>query len=133
MLLDIHANVKKILGATEAIPLHLTLDIVRFDDALGESWALPYQACTEWQVSYVLKQKFIILVISKLLGKSSQPLTGIRHSKRCYRRLSSPITGQDTIKLYEIGFSLCPPKTIRSSKQTRGILLSRQERISGSR
>jgi hypothetical protein len=52
MLLDIHANVKKKLRAIEAIPLHLTLDIVRFDDALGDSWALPYQACTEWHVSY---------------------------------------------------------------------------------
>jgi hypothetical protein len=52
-LLDIHTNIKQILRAIEAIPLHLTLDIVRFDDALGESWALPFQACTQWGVSCV--------------------------------------------------------------------------------
>lgn len=54
MLLDIHAKIKQILRAINAIPLHLTLDIVRFDDALGESWALPFQACREWEVSHVL-------------------------------------------------------------------------------
>lgn len=36
---------KRLIRAVEAIPLHLTLAIVRLDDALGESWALPYQAC----------------------------------------------------------------------------------------
>ena len=36
---------KRLVRAVEAIPLHLTLPIVRLDDALGESWALPYQAC----------------------------------------------------------------------------------------
>lgn len=42
---------KRIIRAIEAIPLHLTLDIVRLDDALGESWALPIQACQNWNVS----------------------------------------------------------------------------------
>lgn len=41
---------KRIIRAIEAIPLHLTLDIVRLDDALGESWALPLQACQSWAV-----------------------------------------------------------------------------------
>ncbi len=44
-LLDIHAMIKRLVRAVEAIPLHLTLAIVRLDDALGETWALPYQAC----------------------------------------------------------------------------------------
>src|SRR6478735_7057777 len=51
MLLDITAQLKHIMKAIEAIPLHLTLDIVRLDDAHGESWALPLQACKTWQVS----------------------------------------------------------------------------------
>ncbi|EWZ30262.1 hypothetical protein FOZG_16427 [Fusarium oxysporum Fo47] len=49
LLLDITAQLKHIIRAIEAIPLHLTLDIVRLDDAHGESWALPLQACTTWE------------------------------------------------------------------------------------
>ncbi|KAF5672100.1 hypothetical protein FCIRC_8518 [Fusarium circinatum] len=49
MLLDITAQLKHIIRAIEAIPLHLTLDIVRLDDAHGESWALPLQSCTTWE------------------------------------------------------------------------------------
>ncbi|KAL6364712.1 hypothetical protein LRP88_00683 [Fusarium phalaenopsidis] len=45
MLLGITNQLKRIMRAIEAIPLHLTLDIVRLDDAHGESWALPLQAC----------------------------------------------------------------------------------------
>ncbi|KAF5009438.1 hypothetical protein FDECE_4319 [Fusarium decemcellulare] len=48
MLLDIRGQLKRILTAIEAIPLHLTLDIVRLDDAHGDSWALPLQACRTW-------------------------------------------------------------------------------------
>ncbi|KAH7006401.1 hypothetical protein EDB82DRAFT_573157 [Fusarium venenatum] len=48
MLLDISGQLKQIIRAIEAIPLHLTLDIVRLDDAHGESWALPFQACRTW-------------------------------------------------------------------------------------
>jgi len=51
MLLNIHQTMKRIARAIEAIPLHLTLPILRFDDALGESWALPFQACVQWDVS----------------------------------------------------------------------------------
>ncbi len=48
-LLEMHGMMKRLIRYVEAIPLHLTLPIVRFDDALGESWALPYQACqTFW-------------------------------------------------------------------------------------
>ncbi|KAF4437391.1 hypothetical protein F53441_13068 [Fusarium austroafricanum] len=49
MLLDISGQLKRIIRAIEAIPLHLTLDIVRLDDAHGESWALPFQACKTWE------------------------------------------------------------------------------------
>ena len=45
LLLDMHMMMKRLLRAVEAIPLHLSLAIVRLDDGLGESWALPYQAC----------------------------------------------------------------------------------------
>ena len=41
---------KRLVRAVEAIPLHLTLAVVRLDDALGESWALPFQACQNFQV-----------------------------------------------------------------------------------
>ncbi|KAL6811872.1 hypothetical protein V8C40DRAFT_257667 [Trichoderma camerunense] len=53
-LLNIASQMKRIIRAIEAIPLHLTLDIVRLDDALGESWALPIQACQDWRSFYNL-------------------------------------------------------------------------------
>lgn len=56
MLLDITGQLKRIMRAIEAIPLHLTLDIVRLDDAHGESWALPLQACRTWNVSLICKK-----------------------------------------------------------------------------
>ncbi|KAH7232355.1 uncharacterized protein BKA55DRAFT_598324 [Fusarium redolens] len=49
MLLDISGQLKRIIRAIEAIPLYPTLDIVRLGDALGESWALPLQACRTWE------------------------------------------------------------------------------------
>lgn len=51
MLLNIHQTMKRMARTIEAIPLHLTLSILRFDDALGESWALQFQACAQWDVS----------------------------------------------------------------------------------
>jgi hypothetical protein len=51
ILLDISSQMKRMIRAIESIPLHLNLDIIRLDDALGESWALPFQACTKWRVS----------------------------------------------------------------------------------
>ncbi|KAJ4078915.1 hypothetical protein NW761_011661 [Fusarium oxysporum] len=59
MLLDITAQLKHIIRAIEAIPLHLTLDIVRLDDAHGESWALPLQACTTWE-SFTDMLQFVV-------------------------------------------------------------------------
>ena len=44
---------KRLVVAVEALPLHLTLAIVRLDDALGESWALPYRVCQTFDVSHV--------------------------------------------------------------------------------
>lgn len=50
MLLNVAHQLKVITRAIESIPLHLTLPVVRLDDALGESWALPFQACTTYDV-----------------------------------------------------------------------------------
>lgn len=55
MLLDIRKHMKQIAETVESIPLHLSLQLIRFDDALGESWALPFQACIAWNVSRKLK------------------------------------------------------------------------------
>jgi hypothetical protein len=90
MLLDMHANIKRILRAIEAIPLHLTLDIVRFDDALGESWALPYQACKQWRVGYFTTRTDSTLVsfyvIRNCVSKWYIVLTdNDRYSKKCCR------------------------------------------------
>lgn len=41
---------RRIAQGIESIPLHLSLPIIRLDDALGESWALPFQACTDYNV-----------------------------------------------------------------------------------
>ena len=57
-----HQMMKRIVKALEAIPLHLSLAIVRLDDALGESWALPYQACQDLWVNAVIC-KFTSLVL----------------------------------------------------------------------
>jgi hypothetical protein len=44
---------RHIIRAIDAIPLHLSLDIIRLDDALWEIWGLPFQACTQWHVSHL--------------------------------------------------------------------------------
>ncbi|KAJ1328103.1 hypothetical protein MN608_07439 [Microdochium nivale] len=49
LLLDIARLMKRVVCAIEAIPLHITLDLLRLDDALGETWALPMQACRTWE------------------------------------------------------------------------------------
>lgn len=51
MLLELRSILRRISDGIESIPLHLSLSIIRFDDALGMSWALPFQACTEYSVS----------------------------------------------------------------------------------
>lgn len=50
MLLNIQATMRRIAEGIESIPLHLSLPIIRLDDALGESWALPFQACSDYTV-----------------------------------------------------------------------------------
>ena len=40
---------KSIAQSIDSLPLHLNLPLIRFNDALGESWAIPFQACTTWQ------------------------------------------------------------------------------------
>ena len=78
-MLDIHAMIKRLVRAVEAIPLHLTLAIVRLDDALGESWALPYQACQTLEVldapQRVSKGLRIILTGDSVLNKFSKTLS----------------------------------------------------------
>ncbi|KAI0106388.1 hypothetical protein GGR51DRAFT_559805 [Nemania sp. FL0031] len=61
LLLDITNHLKRIVRAVEAIPLHLTVGIIRFDDALGESWGLPIQACGSWDSFRDLLTNFIFV------------------------------------------------------------------------
>ncbi|KAK0618888.1 hypothetical protein B0T14DRAFT_565795 [Immersiella caudata] len=48
VLMHIASQMKRFLRAIDAIPLHLNVDIVRLDDALGDTWGLPLQACGSW-------------------------------------------------------------------------------------
>lgn len=41
---------RRMVQLTESIPPPLSLPIIQFDDALGESWALPFQACSDYTV-----------------------------------------------------------------------------------
>jgi len=34
------------------MPANLAVDIIRLDDATGETWGLPLQACDTWAVSF---------------------------------------------------------------------------------
>jgi hypothetical protein len=34
------------------MPRNLGVDIIRLDDALGNTWGLPLQACGSWEVSF---------------------------------------------------------------------------------
>lgn len=43
---------KRVIQAMEAMPRQLDVDIIRLDDALGETWGLPLQACVSWDVSF---------------------------------------------------------------------------------
>lgn len=63
ILLNISRHIKRMVRAIEAIPLHLTIDIIRLDDALGQSWGLPLQACATWEVS-----NWLINIIFSLTG-----------------------------------------------------------------
>ncbi|KAI9712012.1 MAG: hypothetical protein M1820_001720 [Bogoriella megaspora] len=48
MFLTIHSKLTQILEATSAIPLHIDLPVIRFEDVKGQTWALPLQACSSW-------------------------------------------------------------------------------------
>lgn len=50
MLLNIQETMRRMVQLIESIPLHLSLPIIRLDDALGQSWALPLQACSNYTV-----------------------------------------------------------------------------------
>ena len=51
LLFLIAHQMKQVLRAIEGIPSRLDVDIIRLDDALGETWGLPLQACGSWDVS----------------------------------------------------------------------------------
>ncbi|KAH7008663.1 hypothetical protein EDB80DRAFT_872466 [Ilyonectria destructans] len=61
MLLELRNQMQRAAKEIEAIPLHLSLDLIRFDDALGESWALPFQACQQWDA---FKEMLQVVVFS---------------------------------------------------------------------
>jgi hypothetical protein len=42
------------------LPKAIDLPIIRFDDALGNTLALPYQMCEEWRVRTDLQDFFIL-------------------------------------------------------------------------
>ncbi|KAK0733204.1 hypothetical protein B0T26DRAFT_669632 [Lasiosphaeria miniovina] len=48
-LLDIQNNIQRLTQAVNRVPLQLSIQFIRFDDALGESWALPFQLCEQWE------------------------------------------------------------------------------------
>ncbi|KAF2233520.1 hypothetical protein EV356DRAFT_533738 [Viridothelium virens] len=49
LLLEIHSQVGNIARLMHLIPLQMIPPFIQLDDALGGSWALPLQACTDWQ------------------------------------------------------------------------------------
>ncbi|KAK4157975.1 hypothetical protein C8A00DRAFT_29046 [Chaetomidium leptoderma] len=49
LLLDIASQMKRVVHAIEAMPRSLGVDIIRLDDALGDTWGLPLQACGSWE------------------------------------------------------------------------------------
>ncbi|KAK4675721.1 hypothetical protein QC764_0081020 [Podospora pseudoanserina] len=52
LLLHIANQMKRVVQAIEAIPRHVDVDVVRRDDALGDTWGLPLQACRSWNRSF---------------------------------------------------------------------------------
>jgi hypothetical protein len=51
LLLQIANQMKRVMDVLEAMPRALGVNIIRLDDALGETWGLPLQACESWRVS----------------------------------------------------------------------------------
>lgn len=60
LLLHIANQMKRVVQAIEAIPRHVDVDVVRRDDALGDTWGLPFQACRSWNVSYPVQGVHIL-------------------------------------------------------------------------
>ncbi len=51
LLLHIASQMKRVVDTLEAMPRGLGVSIIRLDDALGDTWGLPLQACESWGVS----------------------------------------------------------------------------------
>ncbi|KAG4270567.1 hypothetical protein FPRO04_02548 [Fusarium proliferatum] len=93
VLLDIRGQMKRMIRAIEAIPLHLTLDIVRLDDVHGESWALPLQACRTWENLFAVtraktgkgvdQETWEAMIKSGFHIEQAVILKGSHSSKRC--------------------------------------------------
>ncbi|KAI1039544.1 hypothetical protein LB505_002594 [Fusarium chuoi] len=83
MLLDIRGQMKNMIRAIEAIPLHLTLDIVRLDDVHGESWALPLQACRTWESKSFREMLLFVVYANKRPGANyiTQNLFAVTQAK----------------------------------------------------
>ncbi|KAK0654833.1 hypothetical protein B0T16DRAFT_318731 [Cercophora newfieldiana] len=49
LLLHIASQMKRVLQVVEAMPRQLNVDVIRLDDALGQTWGLPLQGCSTWE------------------------------------------------------------------------------------
>lgn len=71
ILLDIRREMKRLAQSIDAMPVQIGLELIRFDDMYGESWALPFQACTEWQVCFRSKMRGHTHCVSRrIFGKN---------------------------------------------------------------
>ncbi|KAL9087610.1 MAG: hypothetical protein Q9165_006534 [Trypethelium subeluteriae] len=48
LILDIHAQMTDMMRLVSAISPQITPPIIQLDDACGQTWALPLQACSDW-------------------------------------------------------------------------------------
>ncbi|KAL9062897.1 MAG: hypothetical protein Q9157_008556 [Trypethelium eluteriae] len=48
LILDIHTQMSVITRLVGTISPHITPPIIQLDDACGQTWALPLQACSDW-------------------------------------------------------------------------------------
>lgn len=58
LLLQVANQMKRVIQAMEAMPRQLDVDIIRLDDALGETWGLSLQACVSWNVSFQVSRVY---------------------------------------------------------------------------
>ena len=75
LLLHISSQMKRVVDTLEAMPRGLGVSIIRLDDALGDTWGLPLQACESWGVS---PHSFLPLDFS------SEALKTTSHSAACF-------------------------------------------------